>query len=1510
MSLANPAALWLSTLVVPIVLLHVLRPRRLRQTVPSTYLWRTVAVPTSAASPWQRLRPSVLLFLQLLAVMLLAVAAARPVVAEPTALAQHTVFIVDASASMGARDGEPLRIDRARELAGELHDELPDGGLASVVEAGPRATVLLSGSADDAAFDEAIAAVDAGEGSADWDGAFALAQSLATADVPIGFVLLSDGGLDDAALRQVPPATRYVGVGEGSTNRAVTSLVVEARGSGLHVIATVANTGGAAADQVVRLDVDGRTEATETVRVGPGEVAEVSAELPPGTRVEAFLEGEDLLDIDDHAYAVAPRTRTLRVLVAGPGDPFLDALLASVGDVEVVRSEISVPGTGVDLAIYDRVAVPLDPGVPFLAIAPPGGVPGVEVTGSVERPAVTLVDTRDPLLSGVDLTGVAIAEAQAVNAPLTTTLVGAEGAPLLVRGETAGRPFLYQSFANGDSNLPLQLAFPILGDRVLAELGGSAAAPLGLTVGDRLPLDVAAGGTVTRPGGATVERPPGAAAPTADRAGFWAVEAGDASTTYAVNPPVAESTLTPVEGLAVPETDLRPRGEGVTATAGQRSVLVWVVVPLVGVLAAEWLLSRRRIGVSHRQWRAATLVRAGVAVLVVLALADLAVVRPAERVATMFVVDASDSLGAGGQAEAVAWVRDALAAQPADGLAGVTLFGGDARLEATLREDLALDRPTVRVDPTRTDLAAAMRLGGAVLPTDARRRIVVVSDGRPTEGDAAAEAERLAAAGIAVEFHAVGRVTGTDAAVAELNVPGVVREGEAVTVTATVEATVTAPAVVALLRDGAQVAEQAVDLEAGPNEVAFEDVATGSGVTRYQVRVRYPGDTIAENDIGFAAAVVEGPATVLLLEGRPGNGRTLTTALEAAAIPVDVLGIDAVPPVDELAGYASIVLVDVDARTIAPEHVEALTAATRDLGRGLVTIGGTQSFGLGGYLGSDLEALLPVVSEILDPLRRQPVAEVLAIDTSGSMGACHCAEGANGVLGGNSLEGGINKTDISRAGAARAIAALSDIDEVGVLAVNTSERWAIDLQQLPPEDVVTSGLRTLVPSENGTDLSRTLSTAAEALRASEASLKHIILFTDGFTATENLLGMADEAAALLDEGITVSVVATGEGAARELAAIATAGGGRFYPGRDLQQIPQILAEEAQLASRDFVQEGRFLPEVTSAAAPVAGLTATPPLLGYIATTAKPTATTHLRLGPELDPLLASWQVGLGRSTAWTSDLDRWGQTWATWDGFVSFWSATVRDTFPVGGDAGTVRSTVDGDTLSVVVEGADAFPDGATATARVALPDGTAAEIALTRSAGNVFTGNVPVTGAGTYAVGASVTAEGSTLVAGTALASRSYSEEYEPGAPDEALLARLSAATGGRGAITAAQAFDAAELDVGRTRHPVTTWLLLAAALLFPLAVAVSRLALRATPALARARYLGATAGWRVSQVARRVRPPSRAPGRDRDRSPPPPRPEAPLPPPPPVPAPPPGPSSTLDSLLDSRRRRRDGDG
>src|SRR5262249_5959420 len=151
------------------------------------------------------------------------------------------------------------------------------------------------------------------------------------------------------------------------------------------------------------------------------------------------------------------------------------------------------------------------------------------------------------------------------------------------------------------------------------------------------------------------------------------------------------------------------------------------------------------------------------------------------------------------------------------------------------------------------------------------------------------------------------------------------------------------------------------------------------------------------------------------------------------------------------------------------------------------------------------------------------------------------------------------------------------------------------------------------------------------------------------------------------------------------------------------------------ATRNFVNEGEFVPKVVANAAPVRSLSASPVLLGYIGTTAKATASTWLRVGDEDDPLLASWRIGLGKSTAWTSDAaERWSKGWATWNGYVGFWSAVVKDSFP-SAVGGAVRAEVNADTLRVTAESAAPWPDGATADAHIAAPDGSDETVRLTR---------------------------------------------------------------------------------------------------------------------------------------------------------------------------------------------------
>lgn len=1482
MSFAAPAGLLLALLAVPIVLLHVLRPRREPLPVSSTWLWEELSRPVTAASPWQRLRPSVLLLLQLLAVALLALAAARPVRATDAPLAPHTVFVIDASGSMAARDGEPERLDEAKDDARRLRSQLPAGGVASIVVADADPHVALSTSADRRAFDDALRSVRTVAAPARFDDAFSLAASLETPGLPLGVVLVSDGALDAEARRALRAGTRFVPVGDRSANRAITRLVVEPEGAGLRALVVLRNTGGPAATETVRVDVDGRTEARFSVDLPRGATVERAVSVPDGERVEAFLEADDLLLADNRAFALAARRPPVRVLHVGPGNPFLDRLWAALPGVTVERSATARPATGFDLAVYDRVAVPSPLEAPALVIAPPGGLAEVAVTGTVEGPAIALVDGDDPLLRGIDLSGVLVLEAQRIKAPRDQTLVAAEGAPLLVRGVRDGRAFLYLAFALDASDLPLQVAFPVLGDRLVTELAGTSVPAGDVRVGQ--PLSVGPGATVTLPTGA--REPASSAGVVVTRMpGFHTVaQPGRAERLVAVNVDPAESSVAPERSLPIPAP---AAGSVAVATRGERSLLPFVVLALVVVLAAELLVSRRQIGVPRRQWRAGLGVRLALVLALVGALLDIAVPRPGSGVATMFLIDASDSMGGAGRSAATTWVQQALAAQPDGARAGVAFFGGDARLELTVQRDPQLVQPATTVDAARTDLAGALRLAAAVLPSDARRRIVIVSDGRATQGDAGAEADRLRDEGIRVDVHPVARTTARDAAIASVQAPARAAQGEIITLQATVIATDPGSARVVVDVDGQPVAERAVDLQAGANVVAFDHPVTASGVRRYRVRVELAGDAITQNDAGFAAVEVDGPPRVLVAEGVAGAGATLASALRAAGLAVDVTGAGDLPPVEQLAGYQSTVLVDVDARDLSAPQTEGLTTATRDLGRGLVTVGGERAYALGGYRDSALEALLPVISDVTDPKRRSSVAEVLALDTSGSMGACHCAEGSNGmVTGGNRANGGVNKTDIAKAGATRAIAALSSTDQVGVLAFNRDQKMVLPMQVAPDADDVRDRLAP-IRADGETDVVAGLRRAAKEVRATNAKLRHVILFTDGFTAPGALTQLEGEAAALLDEGITVSVVATGEGAATELARVAEAGGGRFYAGRDLNEIPEILVQEAVLASRSFVNEGEFFPTVARSTAATAGLQASPPLFGFIATTAKPSASTALRIGDDDDPLLATWNTGLGRVSSWTSDAtSRWSQAWATWDGFAAFWSAVVRDTFPTTTEGLVARAAIDGDRLRLTVESKDPIAEGAQVTGRVTTPGAGTATVTLERTSATTFAVDLPAPSAGAYTAGVTVDVAGEVSDL-TALATQSYAAEYRPGATDAAALLDVSRRSGGRGAIDPDDAFAEATLTEGRGRFPLAGGLLLLAALLWPIDVALRRLTLR--PELVRS----------VGQRVPRPRIPAWPGTWARRRRVPTPEPTRTPAPPPPLPS-----SPALQRLLERKRR------
>jgi Ca-activated chloride channel family protein len=127
-SFLSPLAL-LGLLFVPVVLaMYLLKLRRDQQVVPSTLLWQKLLTDVEANAPWQRLRRSLLLLLQLLLVALLAILAARPFLDRPAGLAGDVVVVIDTSASMAATDIPPDRLSEAKAKVLEKLRDLPANG--------------------------------------------------------------------------------------------------------------------------------------------------------------------------------------------------------------------------------------------------------------------------------------------------------------------------------------------------------------------------------------------------------------------------------------------------------------------------------------------------------------------------------------------------------------------------------------------------------------------------------------------------------------------------------------------------------------------------------------------------------------------------------------------------------------------------------------------------------------------------------------------------------------------------------------------------------------------------------------------------------------------------------------------------------------------------------------------------------------------------------------------------------------------------------------------------------------------------------------------------------------------------------------------------------------------------------------------------------------------------------------------------------------------------------------
>ena len=800
----------------------------------------------------------------------------------------------------------------------------------------------------------------------------------------------------------------------------------------------------------------------------------------------------------------------------------------------------------------------------------------------------------------------------------------------------------------------------------------------------------------------------------------------------------------------------------------QQAWALWLLLVPAALAAWAW---RRGLG-RDLTGKVSIGLRFVVATLIVLAAADVSVLRERDVLSVVYVVDASRSVGSAAEAsggvtaEARKWVADSIEARPDGDGAGVIVFGGNAEIERLVRDSDALPTWAASPDIGSTDIDGALRLALASFPADTHRRVVLLSDGVETHGQARRQADVARQLGVPVDTVALRRgEKGPDIIAEALHAPAEVEPEQPFDLRLHVRSPGPRTARLLLYLDETLQGAVEVELDAGLDTVVLPQILTEPGLHRFRVALESEPDAEPRNNVARASVHVAGAPRVLILAGDGGGADQLQAALEGAGFVVDTGGeADFPEALEDIAAYDAIVLANLPATDADRLQLRNLAAYVEDLGRGLAMIGGDRSFGLGGYYKTPVERVLPVRMTRSGQLELPSQAIVLAIDRSGSMGG-----------------GGISPMEIAKDAAVAVVELMKPSDELGVVGFTGAASWVSPFGPLDDKDEVVRRIGTM-RAGGGTDIYNALRESHRGIRGAQSAVKHVILLSDGIADPADFHKAISE---LRLDHVTLTTVSIGTGADRyTMERLATQGGGRYYETDKPEAIPQIFTRETMLSSRNFLIDKAFTPHYADPSDILRGIDALPPLGGYVGTSAKGRATVALT-SPDGEPVLAHWRAGLGRSLAFTSDAaGRWSQAWladrALYD---QFWTQAVRWIATTGArNPLALATSLQGGTLTLTVDALQdgSWREGAETVATVLGPGGKRTELALRQVAPGRYRATMDAAAEGTWYVGVVQRLGEREIGRAVRELHRPWSPEFAPAQSGQPLLQEIAARTGG----------------------------------------------------------------------------------------------------------------------------------
>jgi hypothetical protein len=470
MNFLFPAAWGWLGLALPIIALYLIRTQLERRSVSTLLFWEQIKTQSYNSALWRKLRRWLSLLLQLLFLALVAFALTQPLAPWQTAEPARTVFVLDPSASMSAKDGGQTRWDQAVAGLGQRIRQMRAFDRAAILIATDPPQVLSGWTASRRALLEALQSAQPLAGQASLLPALALAENLRATQPNSSIQLLTDGVGKDAG--EVPANVEVVLYGEAAPNVGISHFSARRSFSSpgeVRLALEVMSRAKEKLEGTVELLRGGQLVDVQAVALEPGGQWQREWDLRAGGAEEfqAKLIGfpADALAADDTAQVKVAAVQTVRVVLVSQANPYLEAALGSLPLVEWARVETlaGFPDPGA-LYVFNRTAAPegFESANSILINPPTAGFWGKPV-GTVERPLVSEVSKDEPLMRHTGFANVSLDAAAKWEKPSVAQVFAESFGEPLIYGQWNDRHrWALLAFDLEGSDFVLRTAFPIL----------------------------------------------------------------------------------------------------------------------------------------------------------------------------------------------------------------------------------------------------------------------------------------------------------------------------------------------------------------------------------------------------------------------------------------------------------------------------------------------------------------------------------------------------------------------------------------------------------------------------------------------------------------------------------------------------------------------------------------------------------------------------------------------------------------------------------------------------------------------------------------------------------------------------------------------------------------------------------------------------------------------------------------------------------------------------------------